>query len=280
MIKDKSIVLSISDVKAYMRMLLEALNFCHKRWVLHRDVKPNNMLISQEGLMKLGDFGLARVYGSPGAKYTNQVFARWYRAPELLFGSVLYTSAVDIWAAGCVFAELLLRRPWLPGISDIDQLGKIFQALGTPTSDQWPGVTHLPCYVEFQKTPAPSMKSMFPKANDDALDLLSKMCSLNPSKRPSAEAALKHPFFTNAPAPTLPAELPKPVPRELNPLQLAPGAKPGGLEKKPKPDKNSVYKDEEGEEPAAKKGRFVEGNHPTDNSLGTLRGNLTPPVKS
>ncbi len=113
------------------------------------------------------------------------MFARWYRPPELLFGSTCYGSSIDIWAAGCVFAELLLRRPWLPGSSDIDQLGKIFQALGTPTPESWPTVQQLPNYVEFQKVAPPPLRQQFPQAGEDALDLLSLMVSLDPSKRPT-----------------------------------------------------------------------------------------------
>eukprot|EP00879_Flechtneria_rotunda_P030368 GHRR01032993.1.p1 GENE.GHRR01032993.1~~GHRR01032993.1.p1 ORF type:complete len:244 (+),score=79.05 GHRR01032993.1:159-890(+) len=139
LIKAQGVVLSPADVKAYMLMLLQALAACHKHWVLHRDIKPNNMLISVNGDFKLADFGLARIFGSPDKQLTHQVFARWYRAPELLMGSPVYGAGVDIWAAGCCFAELLLRRPWLPGLSDLDQLGKIYQALGTPNKDDWPG---------------------------------------------------------------------------------------------------------------------------------------------
>ncbi|WIA09012.1 hypothetical protein OEZ85_008426 [Tetradesmus obliquus] len=218
LIKAKGVLLSPSDVKAYMQMLLKALADCHAHWVLHRDVKPNNMLISRDGSFKLADFGLARIYGSPDRQLTPQVFARWYRAPELLFGSQSYGASIDIWAAGCVFAELLLRKPWLPGMTDIDQLGKIFQALGTPTKDNWPGVEALPNYVPFQPvTPLP-LRQQFPGAADDALELLARMVALDPNRRPSAAEALRHPYFSSAPPPTPPERLPKPPLREDNPL--------------------------------------------------------------
>jgi cyclin-dependent kinase 7 len=112
-IRDRNIVLSPADTKSYIQMMLKGLAFCHKKWVLHRDMKPNNLLIGADGQLKLADFGLARIFGSPERNFTHQVFARWYRAPELLFGTKQYGSAVDIWAAGCIFAELLLRRPFL-----------------------------------------------------------------------------------------------------------------------------------------------------------------------
>lgn len=96
------------------------------------------MLIDENGVLKIGDFGLAKSFGSPNRIYTHQVVTRWYRAPELLFGSRMYGTGVDIWAVGCILAELLLRVPFLPGISDLDQLSKITQALGTPNETDWP----------------------------------------------------------------------------------------------------------------------------------------------
>jgi cyclin-dependent kinase 7 len=96
------------------------------------------LLIDENGVLKIGDFGLAKTFGSPNRIYTHQVVTRWYRAPELLFGSRMYGTGVDIWAVGCILAELLLRVPFLPGISDLDQLSKITQALGTPNETNWP----------------------------------------------------------------------------------------------------------------------------------------------
>lgn len=243
LIKAKGVVLSPADVKAYMQLILRALEACHSHWVLHRDIKPNNMLISRDGSFKLADFGLSRIYGSPDRALTPTVFARWYRSPELLFGSTAYGASVDIWAAGCVFAELLLRRPWLPGMTDIDQLGKIFAALGTPNTDNWPGVDSLPGYVPFQVVSSPPpLRQQFPGASDDALDLLARMVSLDPNRRPTAAEALAHPYFSAAPAPTPVQRLPKPPLREDNPLQgpsgppAAPKASrpaPGGGEQPP-----------------------------------------------
>ncbi|CAN6333209.1 unnamed protein product [Urochloa humidicola] len=209
-IKAKHLVLSPADVKSYTQMMLKGLAFCHKKWVLHRDMKPNNLLIDADGQLKLGDFGLARLFGSPGRNYTHQVFARWYRAPELLFGSKQYGSAVDIWAAGCIFAELLTRRAFLMGSSDIDQLGKIFAALGTPKPSQWPDMTYLPDYVEYQYVAAPGLRTLFPLASEDALDLLSRMLTYDPKARITAQQALEHRYFSTLPAPTKPSELPRP----------------------------------------------------------------------
>lgn len=214
LIKDRTMVLSAADIKAYMQTVLQALAYCHERWVVHRDIKPNNFLVGADGSIKLADFGLSRIYGSPERRQTNQVFARWYRAPELLYGSTCYGPGVDIWAAGCVFAELLLRRPWFVGESDIEVLTKIFTALGTPTDADWGGLRHMPGFVEFSTTTAPPLKQLFPQAGDDAIDLLSRMVAIDPRRRISAANALKHRCFRTDPAPTPVGQLPRPHPRE------------------------------------------------------------------
>ncbi|KAF7136096.1 hypothetical protein RHSIM_Rhsim08G0129200 [Rhododendron simsii] len=246
-IRDRNIVLSPADIKSYLQMTLKGLAFCHKKWVLHRDMKPNNLLIGPRGQLKLADFGLARIFGSPDRRFTHQVlgmiilgygvlgnnvgwlfgllkswaehwgvqqvFARWYRAPELLFGAKAYGPAVDVWAAACIFAELLLRRPFLQGNSDIDQLGKIFAAFGTPKLSQWPDMQYLPDYVEYQYVPGQPLRQLFPMASDDALDLLSKMFMYDPKARISAQQALEHRYFSSGPPPTEPALLPRPPPK-------------------------------------------------------------------
>ncbi|KAK4479308.1 hypothetical protein RD792_014819, partial [Penstemon davidsonii] len=212
-IRDRNIVLSPADIKSYIHMTLKGLAFCHRKWVLHRDMKPNNLLIGPNGQLKLADFGLARLFGSPDRRFTHQVFARWYRAPELLFGAKQYGSGVDVWAAACIFAELLLRRPFLQGNSDIDQLGKIFAAFGTPKPSQWPDLVHLPDYVEYQYVPAQPMRTLFPMASDDTLDLLSKMFTYDPKARISAQQALEHRYFSSIPLATEPALLPRPPPK-------------------------------------------------------------------
>ncbi|KAF3437230.1 hypothetical protein FNV43_RR19983 [Rhamnella rubrinervis] len=227
-IRDRNIFLSPADTKSYLQMTLKGLSYCHKKWVLHRDMKPNNLLIGSDGQLKLADFGLARIFGSPDRRFTDQVFARWYRAPELLFGAKQYGSGVDVWAAACIFAELLLRRPFLQGSSDIDQLGKIFAAFGTPTSSQWPDMVYLPDYVEYQYVPAPPLRSLFPMASDDAIDLLAKMFTYDPKSRISVAQALEHRYFSSAPLPTDPNKLPRPAPKreslnskalDFNPLE-------------------------------------------------------------
>eukprot|EP01113_Clastostelium_recurvatum_P041161 TRINITY_DN6497_c0_g1_i1.p1 TRINITY_DN6497_c0_g1~~TRINITY_DN6497_c0_g1_i1.p1 ORF type:complete len:341 (+),score=42.17 TRINITY_DN6497_c0_g1_i1:25-1047(+) len=216
-IKSRSLILRLADIKAYMQMLLRGLEHCHQNWVLHRDLKPSNLLLGANGVLKIADFGLARPFGSPDRLLTHQVITRWYRPPELLYGARQYGYAVDMWSVGCIFAELMLRNPYFPGDSDLDQLGKIFAALGTPTDDIWPGMSSLPDYVPFHHFPPTPYKALFSAAPDDALDLLSLLLSYDPQKRPSATEALNHPYFSNSPAPTPTADLPKPPPRAKAP---------------------------------------------------------------
>jgi len=120
---NKSILIGFSDIKQHLLSLLRAVEACHEKWILHRDLKPDNMLFLKDGTMKLADFGLARMYGTPKTRLSPQAITLWYKPPELLLGAYEYSSAADMWSVGCIFAELLLRRPFLQGKnSDISQL--------------------------------------------------------------------------------------------------------------------------------------------------------------
>ncbi|ELV10311.1 Cyclin-dependent kinase 7 [Tupaia chinensis] len=185
-IKDNSLVLTPSHVKAYMLMTLQGLEYLHQHWILHRDLKPNNLLLDENGVLKLADFGLAKSFGSPNRAYTHQVVTRWYRAPELLFGARMYGVGVDMWAVGCILAELLLRVPFLPGDSDLDQLTRIFETLGTPTEEQWPDMCSLPDYVTFKSFPGIPLQHIFIAAGDDLLDLIQGLFLFNPCTRITA----------------------------------------------------------------------------------------------
>lgn len=114
-------------IKSYLYQLLNGLRFCHSRRVLHRDLKPQNLLIDKEGSLKLADFGLARAIGIPVRTYTHEVVTLWYRSPEILLGSKHYSTAVDIWSVGCIFAEMATKVPLFPGDSEIDEIYKIFR---------------------------------------------------------------------------------------------------------------------------------------------------------
>ena len=209
-IRDPALILTPAHIKAYAVMTLQGLCYLHTHWVLHRDLKPNNLLIDRQGVLKITDFGLAKAFGSPNRVMTHQVVTRWYRSPELLFGARLYGTGVDIWAVGCIVAELLLRVPFLQGESDLGQLTKIFEVCGTPTEEVWPGVTTLPDYVNFKTMPGIPFKDIFCAAADDLLELLMWCLTLNPAKRCSSPQALQSAFFSNAPPPTPGPLLPMP----------------------------------------------------------------------
>lgn len=209
-IKDTKIVLTAPHIKSYMLQTLLGLEYLHAHWILHRDMKPNNLLINNKGVLKIGDFGLARVFGSPSRPYSNQVVTRWYRCPELLFGAKQYSTGVDMWASGCILAELLIRVPFLPGETDLDQLGRIFQVIGTPSDSDWPGMKILPDYVQFRVYPKHPMKEIFTAAGDDLLALLERILIMDPLKRCTASQALQMPYFSNKPYPTACHQLPMP----------------------------------------------------------------------
>lgn len=209
-IKDSKIVLTPANIKSYMIQTLQGLEYLHMNWIMHRDLKPNNLLVNSHGILKVGDFGLAKFYGSPTRINTHQVVTRWYRAPELLYGARHYATGVDMWAVGCILAELLLRVPFLPGDTDLNQLDKIFSVFGTPTEDLWPGVKLLPDYIQFKPYPSIPLREIFTAAGDDLIDLAESLFNLYPLKRCTATEALKMPYFSNRPAPTEGLKLPMP----------------------------------------------------------------------
>ncbi|XP_074113327.1 cyclin-dependent kinase 7 [Cotesia typhae] len=210
-IKDSNIVFTISHIKSYMIQTLQGLDYLHCNWILHRDLKPNNLLVNQKGILKIGDFGLAKFFGSPNRINTHQVVTRWYRAPELLYGARLYGTGVDMWAVGCILAELLLRNPFLPGESDLDQLTRIFQTLGTPTEETWPGMTELTDFIQFKPFIGIPFSDIFTAVGADLLDLISSLLRINPSERCTCSQALQMLFFSNKPAPTPGEKLPLPI---------------------------------------------------------------------
>uniref|UniRef100_A0A9L0I8X6 cyclin-dependent kinase n=1 Tax=Equus asinus TaxID=9793 RepID=A0A9L0I8X6_EQUAS len=192
-------------LQSYLFQLLQGVNFCHSHRVIHRDLKPQNLLINELGAIKLADFGLARAFGVPLRTYTHEVVTLWYRAPEILLGSKFYSTAVDVWSIGCIFAEMVTRRALFPGDSEIDQLFRIFRTLGTPTEATWPGVTQLPDYKgSFPKWTRKRLEEIVPNLQPEGQDLLMQLLQYDPSRRISAKAALAHPYFSStetSPAP-------------------------------------------------------------------------------
>ncbi|KAK1879500.1 Cyclin-dependent-like kinase 5 [Dissostichus eleginoides] len=160
-------------VKSFMYQLLKGLAFCHSRNVLHRDLKPQNLLINRNGELKLADFGLARAFGIPVRCYSAEVVTLWYRPPDVLFGAKLYSTSIDMWSAGCIFAELAnAGRPLFPG-NDVDD----HTLLGTPTEEQWQTMTKLPDYKPYPMYPATtSLVNVVPKLSSTGRDLLQDLC--------------------------------------------------------------------------------------------------------
>lgn len=189
-------------IKLFFYQLLKGLAFCHSHNILHRDLKPQNLLINKNGVLKLADFGLARAFGVPVVFFSAEVVTLWYRPPDVLFGARLYSTDIDIWSAGCIFAEMSNKgQPIFPGANVDDQLFRIFKLLGTPNEDSWPGVTSLPEYKPIQYfPPTPNFCQFLPLMNAKGRDLLSKLLVCYPPRRISAESALRHSYFNDVPA--------------------------------------------------------------------------------
>ncbi|EDV91101.1 cyclin-dependent kinase 2 isoform X2 [Drosophila grimshawi] len=183
-------------IKSYMYQIFDALAFCHTSRILHRDLKPQNLLVNTAGNIKLADFGLARAFNVPMRAYTHEVVTLWYRAPEILLGTKYYSTGVDIWSLGCIFAEMIMRRSLFPGDSEIDQLYRIFRTLSTPDESKWPGVTQLPDFkAKFPKWEASNVPSAI--RDHEAHDLIMSMLCYDPNLRTSAKDALQHIYFQN-----------------------------------------------------------------------------------
>lgn len=197
-------------VKSFLLQLIKGIYHCHSHRVLHRDLKPQNLLINKDGKLKVADFGLARAFGVPLRSYTHEVVTLWYRAPEILLGGKQYSTGVDMWSVGCIFAEMADRKPLFSGDSEIDQIFKIFKVLGTPTKEVWPEVESLNEY----KTTFPQWKrqdlSLIVKNLDPlGIDLLSQLLTYDPAMRMSAKRARDHPYFKHIDQPDLQQQSPQ-----------------------------------------------------------------------
>ena len=194
LISYKNNILSENLIKNFLFKILDAVAFCHSKKIIHRDLKPQNILVEKDGeIVKVADFGLARAFSIPIRPYTKEVLTLWYRAPELLLGINEYSTPVDIWSIGCIFAELVLRQPLFKGEYEIEQLFKIFHLLGTPDKDIWPDVESLPNYSkEFPKFKPLKLEKYFTSLDKNGIDLLKQMLKYDPNQRITAKQALMH----------------------------------------------------------------------------------------
>lgn len=201
---------SQSEVKRLMIQLLQGLSYLHDNWVIHRDLKTSNLLLTNNGELKICDFGMSRQYGHPVKNYTSLVVTLWYRAPEVLLGMKNYTTAIDMWSVGCIMAEMLSKKPLFDGQREVEQIDKIFRTLGTPNEGVWPGYGKLPgvkmCSV---KQGCNNLRKRFPAASfmgspvitEMGFDLLNRFLTYDPEKRITAEEALSHGWFCESPLP-------------------------------------------------------------------------------
>ncbi|GMM37692.1 cyclin-dependent serine/threonine protein kinase [Saccharomycopsis crataegensis] len=228
LLHNPDIEFDVPSIKCLMYQLLEGLDYLHKQGYYHRDIKTANLLVDHNNVLKIADFGLARKYyghaprsqGGPSevrASYTPLVVTRWYRAPELLLGDSRYTTAIDMWGVGCIFAEFFEHTPILKGKSDLDQLYKIFKLIGEPTEQNYPEFVKLKNPMKAEITHYnPTLRSRFGQYfqhsdsdHEQGIDLLQKLLCINPMNRLNAEQALKHQYFSTSPYAHKPSDLPE-----------------------------------------------------------------------
>ena len=201
---------SESQVKCIFTQLLHGLKYLHANFIVHRDLKVSNLLMTDKGCLKIADFGLARLFGFPLRPMTPKVVTLWYRAPELLLNSPQQTTSIDMWSAGCILGELLAHQPLLPGKSEINQIELIIDLLGTPNDHIWPGFSSLPMIQEFtlKSQPYNNLKHKFPEISAAGIRLLNVLFMYDPSKRASAEVCLQSSYFKEPPYPADPKLMP------------------------------------------------------------------------
>uniref|UniRef100_A0A8C8FZC8 cyclin-dependent kinase n=1 Tax=Oncorhynchus tshawytscha TaxID=74940 RepID=A0A8C8FZC8_ONCTS len=190
-------IMSMHNVKIFLFQILRGLAYCHKRKVLHRDLKPQNLLINERGELKLADFGLARAKSVPTKTYSNEVVTLWYRPPDVLLGSSEYSTQIDMWGVGCIFYEMAAGRPLFPGSTVEDELHLIFRLLGTPSEDSWPGISGVD---EFKSYNFPKYKPQpfinhAPRLDTEGIELVLSFLKYESKRRISADEAMKQAYF-------------------------------------------------------------------------------------
>ena len=210
--RDNHRLFELSEIKCIIKQILSAIEYAHKHFVIHRDIKLSNILFSNNGQIVLCDWGLARLFSNPLKKHTAKVVTLWYRAPELLFGSNKYHTAIDMWAIGCIIGELLNGKPLMMGHNELEQIELIYKLLGAPNHHIWPNYNQLTNiingtfkYIESDnirnKYKYNQIDNIFNKYGLNCLDLIKQLLAYDPSKRITAKYALKHPFFDEHPKP-------------------------------------------------------------------------------
>ena len=194
--------LSLEHVQLFIYQILRGLNYMHSAGILHRDLKPRNILVNSSCDIKICDFGLCRPFidelRARASEMTDYVATRWYRAPEVLLSFREYSGAMDIWSVGCIVGELFLRRPLLPGGNTEHQIELILNLLGTPQEsdiESIPNKRTKKFIRQFEKRSGSEFEAVFKYASPEALDLLKKMLVFNPKNRISARQAMEHPYF-------------------------------------------------------------------------------------
>uniref|UniRef100_A0A8C6UA17 cyclin-dependent kinase n=1 Tax=Neogobius melanostomus TaxID=47308 RepID=A0A8C6UA17_9GOBI len=187
----------VHNVKLFLFQLLRGLSYCHRRKVLHRDLKPQNLLINEKGELKLADFGLARAKSIPTKTYSNEVVTLWYRPPDILLGSTDYSTHIDMWGVGCIFYEMATGRPLFPGSTVEEELHFIFKLLGTPTEHSWPGIGANEEFVAYNypQYRGERLSNHTPRLSSEGVELLSKFLQFEGKKRVSADEAMSHAYF-------------------------------------------------------------------------------------
>lgn len=199
-----------SQVKCIMLQLFKGIKFLHSKYIVHRDLKVSNLLMTDKGEVKIADFGLARTFGVPAEAMTPKVVTMWYRAPELLLGEKNMTIAIDMWSVGCILGELLSHKPMLPGRSEIHQLDLIIDMFGTPSEAIWPGMSKLPMLelITLKQQPYNNLRPNFPWLSDAGIKLLNQLFMFDPTKRATASECISSTYMKENPLPVEPAMMP------------------------------------------------------------------------
>ncbi|XP_042366283.1 serine/threonine-protein kinase MAK isoform X1 [Plectropomus leopardus] len=235
LMKDRKKLFPESVIRNISFQILQGLTFIHKHGFFHRDMKPENLLCMGPELIKIADFGLAREIRSK-PPYTDYVSTRWYRAPEVLLRSSTYSSPIDLWAVGCIMAELYTLRPLFPGNSEVDEIFKICQVLGTVKKTDWSEGYQLASAMNFrfpQCVPT-HLKTLIPNASNEAIALMRDLLQWDPKKRPTAAQALRYPYFQVGQILG-----PRPQSQEVKKVQARPLAQKQASESKVDPQQSS-----------------------------------------